>query len=109
MSCLFGKEVCFHLLRMASREIKLKATPEKVNTLERKDMSTRENTARTWENDPIREAIVDREWFMRHGRVEDALRRLCGLEGPITIESLERRMGEAIEAIDKRHGKKRTS
>ena len=46
-----------------------------------------------------------REWFMKNGKVEDALRRLCGVKGEITLESLENRMQEVLDAIRQQNTK----
>jgi hypothetical protein len=106
MSCLFGKAVVYHLLRMAWLEVSMRekgATPEIINRLETEEHGAHPTTPKDPESYPVREAVMVRQWFMEHGKVEDALRRLCGLEGEITIESLERRIHEVNEAIDKQN------
>lgn len=105
MSCLFGKAVVYHVLRMAWLELAKGATPEIINRLETEEHGAHPTMAKDPESYPVREAVMVRQWFMEHGKVEDALRRLCGLEGEITIESLERRMHEVNEAIDKQNAK----
>jgi hypothetical protein len=42
---------------------------------------------------------------MKNGKVEDALSRSCGVEGEITVESVERRMREVNDAVDQQHAK----
>jgi hypothetical protein len=106
MECLFGKAVVYHLLRMAWLEIKMRekgATPEIINRLETEEHGAHPTMAKDPASYPVREAVMVRQWFMEHGKVEDALRRLCGLEGEITIESLERRMHDVNEAIDQQN------
>jgi hypothetical protein len=106
MECLFGKAVVYHLLRMAWLELKMQgegATPEMINRLETEEHGAHPSMAKDPASYPVREAVMVREWFMQHGKVEDALRRLCGLEGEITVESLECRMHEVNDAIDKQN------
>jgi hypothetical protein len=103
MECLFGKAVVHNLLRMAYLELKLRAkgaTPETINALETEEHGKHPSMAKDPASYPVREAVMVREWFMQHGKLEDALRRLCGLEGEITVESLDRRMHEVNEAIN---------
>ena len=100
MECLFGKAVVYHLLRMAWLQVKMGASPETINALETEEHGKHPSMAKDPASYPVREAVMVREWFMQHGKLEDALRRLCGLEGDITVESLDRRMHEVNDAID---------
>ena len=94
MECFFGKFVILELLRLAQLELAESKTPEEIN-----EGAWRKVHAE--ENDCLREALQDREWFMQNGKVEDALHRLCDLQGEITVESIEQRRREVLEAIEK--------
>jgi len=99
MECLFGKFVVRNLLLLALLELRESATPEQVNKMAEEEVEHPTHDDGGMKNYELREAVTCRRWFAEHGRVEDALTRLCGIQGEITIQSIEQRLKEVSAAI----------